>query len=220
MENTPATHNPNTPLPPDALAALIGHAVHLTFRDARHDATLAGYLKGTNLIITRPAELEISAGQTLNVQIVAHSRPHEFKAMVRHVASEPFPHLFLDCPDELTPARDRRHARRAKINITGFTTTATGKSSPCTVSEISIGGATIVVDDHVSAVNDRQTLTLNVVINGVQYTLSLDSEIRSIRHHAPINGKTFAVQGLSFENLSEQDVMALAAFDLLPNWNG
>lgn len=218
MENKTAEHN--LPLPPDALASLIGNALHLTFRDVCHNATMVGYLKGRNLIVTSPAELQISAGQALTVQIVAHNRPHEFKTMVRHVASEPFPHLFLDCPDEIRPAKDRRQARRAKINITGFTTTATGNSHPCTVSEISIGGATIAVEDPASAVNDRQTLTLNVVVNGVQYTLSLDSEIRSIRHHAPKEGRTLTVQGLSFVNLTEQDVMALAAFDLLPNWNG
>jgi c-di-GMP-binding flagellar brake protein YcgR len=226
--NAPADR-PNPPpsatqLTLEALKPHIGDPVRLMAQDnTHHIATLVGYLKGQGLIVTLPVEpegaMQPRVGQTLVARIFIDNRPCEFDTIVRHVSYEPFLQLYLDCPEVLRASQARQH-ERIRINITGYADAPDGKSFSCAVRDISLGGAMISVGDQAGAVNDSLTLTLNVVLNGVEYSLSLEGEIRSIRlSEASNEGKPVVLQGLAFKNLSQQDVMALAAFDLLPDWD-
>lgn len=208
-------------LPLDQVRPHIGDPVQLQVGSVCHVSTLIGYLKGQSVIVTLSGEQasQLQEGHPLTVRFSSDKRAYAFNTVVRHVASVPFPHVHLAYPQGAHALRERQH-ERVKINITGYADISDGKSISCVVRDISMGGALITVDGQTGAVNDKLVLTLHVVVNGVEYSLSLDSEIRSVRIGAsPTGGAPSVMQGLSFQNLSNEDALALAAFDLLPDWN-
>jgi len=121
--------------------------------------------------------------------------------------------LHLAHPNSVQPLQKRQYDR-VRVNITGVANTADDESTPCVVLDISIGGALIELNASQGTVNDPLRLILRVEINGSQFELALDSKIRSVRL-----GESGAniLQGLAFNDLSEQDILALAAFDLFPD---
>ena len=216
-------NQPVTQMPLEHARPHIGDAVQIIAGGASHVATLIGYFKGQSFIVTLPEHggfLPRLGQHPVVVRFTSDKRPYEFSTTIRHVANEPFPHLHLDYPNNVQALKERRH-ERIKINISGVADLPSGETLSCTVRDISMGGALVAVETPTGRVSDQLMLTLKVTINGVEYRLSLDSEIRSIRiGNTPDNRDSNEVlHGLAFRDLSEKDILALAAFDLLPDWN-
>ena len=210
-------------LPLDQIELHIGDSIQLQIGNVCHFVTLVGYLKGQSFIVTMPNEngtlIQPDAGQSLAVRFFIDKRAYEFNTVVHRVTSEPFPHLHLAYPKETQALKERQYDR-VRVNITGSADIASGKSFSCVVQDISIGGALIALSDKTGVVNDPVLLTLRVAIKGIEYELKLDSEIRSVRvGPSPNDRDALVLHGLAFNDLSEQDILALAAFDLLPDWN-
>lgn len=210
-------------LPPDLADLRIGDSVQLQIENKCHVAKLIGYLEGQGFIVTIPDDngipIQPGTGQSLAVRFLNYKNAYTFDTEVRHVASEPFPHLHLTYRKKTQALKERQYGR-IRINIVGSADISGGESFACVVRDISIGGALIALDTQTGAINDALLLTLRVAINGIGYELSLDSEIRSVRLKDSQNGHdTLVLQGVAFQDLSEQDVLALAAFDLLPGWD-
>ncbi len=207
----------------DMASLSIGNSVQLQIGGTGYVVTLIGYLKGQGFIVTTPVErgnpIRPEEGQPVVVRFFSDRRAHEFRTVVQHVAKMPYPHLHLAYPEETHELRERQHDR-IKLNITGHADISDGKRLSCIVQDISMGGALIAVNDRAGALNDKLVLTLHVVVNGVEYSLSLDSEIRSVRIAASTGGSAPPVmQGLAFRDLSKEEILALAAFELLPDWD-
>ena len=207
----------------DMASLSIGNPIQLQIGNNGYVVTLIGYLEGQGFIVTAPVEdgspIQPEEGQSLVVRFFSDRRAHEFSTVVLHAAKIPYPHLHLAYPKETHALRERQHDR-VKINITGHADISDGKSYSCVIHDISMGGALISVNDQVGDVNDKLRLTLNVVVSGIEYSLSLDSEIRFVRIRASSgNSASSVMQGLSFRNLSKEEILALAAFELLPDWN-
>jgi hypothetical protein len=211
-------------LPLDQIELHIGDPIQLQIDNKCHFATLIGYLKGQSFIVTLPDEQETPVrpdeGLPLVVRFFSDKRAYAFNTVVRRAASEPFPYLHLAYPEETQALKERQYDR-VRVNIAGSADISNGKSLSCIVRDISIGGALIEIRDQTGVVNDPLLLTLRVVVNGTEYELSLDSEIRSIRvEDSSCDGDAPILHGLAFNDLSEHEILALAAFDLLPDWNG
>ncbi len=211
-------------LPLDQLGLHIGDSIQLQIGNQRYFVTLIGYLKGQDFIVTLPDENENckppEKGQSVVVRLFSDNLPYAFDTVVSHVAAEPFFHLYLAYPKAMQVLKERQYDR-VRVNITGTADLPGRESISCVVNDISIGGALIALHGQSVAVNDLLSLTLRVVVNGVEYELSLDSEIRSVRVGDTSNdGGSFILHGLAFNDLSERDILALAAFDLLPDWDG
>lgn len=232
MENQNSSSNPISvqnqsglsELPLDQLGLHIGDTVQLQIGSQRYFVTLIGYLKGQGFIVTLPDEnvnfIPPDKGQSVVVRFFSDKLPYAFDTVVSHVAAEPFSHLYLAYPKAMQVLKERQYDR-VRVNITGTADLPDRESISCVVHDISIGGALIALHGQTVAVNDLLSLTLRVVVNGVEYELSLDSEIRSVRVADPSNdGGSFILHGLAFNDLSERDILALAAFDLLPDWDG
>ncbi len=210
-------------LPMNQIKQGIGDSIQLQLGNKCYFSTLVGYLNGQSFIVTMPDEngipIQPDEGQSLVVRLFIDKRAYAFNTIVNRVTSDPFPHLHLAYPKETQALKERQYGR-VKVNITGTADIPGRKSISCVVHDISIGGALIALRDQIGAVNDPMLLKLQVVVDGVEYELSLDSEIRSIRvENSSNDGDTFILLGLAFHDLSEQDILALAAFDLLPDWN-
>ena len=210
-------------LPLDQIKLHIGDSIQLQIGNICYFSTLIGYLKGQSFIVTVPDDKGIpirpDEGQSLVARFFIDKRAYAFNTVVNHVTSEPFPHLHLAYPRETQALKERQYDR-VRVNITGTADVQDGKGISCVVRDISIGGALIELRGQTGTVNDPLLLTLRVVVNGVEYELSLDSEIRSVRAgDSSSDSDTPILQGLAFHDLSEQDILALAAFDLLPDWN-
>lgn len=213
-----------TGLPLDQIKPVIGDPIQLQINNRCHFATLIGYLDGQSFIVTAPdagnSPLLSGKDQPLVVRFFSDKRGYAFNTVMRHAASEPFPHWHLAYPKETQALKERQYDR-VRINIAGSADAADGKRISCVVRDISMGGALIELHTQTGEVNDPLFLTLKVVVNGIEYELSLDSQIRSVRAgDSPDTGDTLFLQGLAFNDLSEEDILALAAFDLLPNWDG
>jgi c-di-GMP-binding flagellar brake protein YcgR len=208
---------------PDLSGLQIGSALQLQIGAIGYIVTLIGYLKGQGLMVTTPLEHENPTqpeeGQAVVVRFFNDRRAHAFNSTIQQVVNKPFPYLQLAYPEETHELRERQHDR-IKINITGNADSLDGKSFSCVVQDISMGGALIAVNDLDGSVNDKLVLTLHVVVNDIEYNLSLDSEIRSVRIETSSGGSLPSVmQGLSFSNLSKEEILALAALELLPDWD-
>jgi c-di-GMP-binding flagellar brake protein YcgR len=207
----------------DEVNLRISDSVELQVGNKCHAATLIGYLKTEGLIVTMPTgkngPAQMDKGQPLTVRVFSSKHTYAFEAAIRHITNTPFPHLYLTYPEVVRKLKDRQY-ERVRVNITGSADASNGESFTCVVRDISMGGALIAVNDQTGLVNDRLLLTLRIVIDGVEYSLKLDSEIRSIRvEGSPDDDENAPVlHSLAFHNLSKQDFLALAAFDLLPDW--
>jgi hypothetical protein len=211
-------------LPLDQIDLHIGDSIQLQIGNICYFSTLIGYLKGQSFIVTVPDDKGIpihpGRGQSLVARFFIDKRAYAFNTAITHVTSEPFPHLHLAYPIETQALKERQYDR-IRVNITGTADVQDGKSISCLVRDISIGGALIELGGQTGTVNDPLLLTLRVVVNGIEYELSLDSEIRSVRAEDSSNDSApLVLQGLAFHDLSEEDILALAAFDLLPDWDG
>lgn len=207
----------------DQIALRIGESVQLQIGNKLFFVALVGYLKDRGLIVATPCEngapVQLDEGAQLLVRISVDKCNHAFDTTVCHVAKTPFPHLHLTYPSEVRPLKERQYDRIG-VNIAGAADAPDGASLPCVVRDISIGGALIALNNQTGAVSDPLLLTLRVVINGVEYELSLNSEIRSVRTGSSLEyDDSVVLQGLAFNDLSEEDILALAAFDLLPDLN-
>lgn len=215
--------NDRTDLSLDRINLHIGDPIQLQVGNKCHFVTLIGYLKGQSFIVTMPDESESfiwpDNGQSIVVRFFSDKLPYAFDTVVNRVMTEPFLHLHLAYPKAMQVLKERQYDR-VLVNITGTADIPDGESISCVVHDISMGGALIALNGQTGAVNDLLLLTLRVVVNGVEYVLSLDSEIRSVRvEGSSIDGDHLVMQGLAFNDLSEQDILALAAFDLLPDWD-
>lgn len=215
--------NDSNSLPLDKIRQHIGDSIQLQIGNKCYFATLIGYLKGESFIVTTPDEkgtpIQPGEGQSLVVRFFSGKHGYAFNTVVNHAASRPFPHLHLAYPKESLTLKERQYDR-VRVNITGTADILNGESISCVVHDISIGGALISLRNQAGGVNDPLLLTLQVIVNGVEYELSLDSEIRSVRVGDSSNDSSAPIlEGLAFHDLSKQDILALAAFDLLPDWN-
>ena len=205
----------------DMASLHIGNPIQLQIENKGYVLTLIGYLEGEVFMVTTPTEngspIQLEEGQPLVVRYFSERRAHEFSTEILYVATKPFPHLHLAYPQKIHILRERQHDR-LKINITGNADISNGKSYSCVIHDISMGGALISLTDQVGDVNDKLRLTLNVVVSGVEYSMILESEIRFVRIGAS-SGISTVMQGLSFNDLSKEEILALAAFELLPDWN-
>ena len=220
--NNLAEHGQSS-LPPEQMKLHIGDSIQLQIGNKCHFATLIGYLKGQSVIVTMPDEkgapIQPAAGEPLVARFFIDQRAYAFDTVVHHAANEPFPHLHLAYPEETRALKERQYDR-VRINIAGSADISDGTSFSCTVRDISIGGALIALRNQTGVVNDPLLLTLRIAVNGIDYELRLGSEIRSVRvGNSSNDSESLILQGLAFHDLSRQDILALAAFDLLPDWN-
>ena len=213
------TGHDQSSLPLEQMKLHIGDSMQLQIGHKCHSATLIGYLKGQSVIVTMPAPIQPTEGEPLVARFSSDQRAYAFDTVVQHTGSKPFPHLYLAYPKETRALKERQYDR-IRINIAGSADVSDGKSFSCVVRDISIGGALIALQDQTGTVNDPLLLTLHVAVNGIEYELRLDSEIRSVRvGESSSDGAPLILQGLAFHDLSRQDILALAAFDLLPDWD-
>lgn len=208
----------------EQISPRVGDSVQLQLGNHCYVATLIGFLINKSFIVTVPTEKEPPfqprEGESLTVRFLNDKRAYAFSTQVFRLMSEPFPHLHLNYPSETRALKERQHDR-VRVNISGTAAIPDGRKIDCFIHDISIGGALIAINGQTGALNDPLLLTLHVAVNGVDYELSLDSQIRSVRMvDAASNNNELILHGLAFQDLSRQDILALAAFDLLPDWIG
>jgi len=207
----------------DQVNLRIGDLVQLQIGNESYFVKLIGYLKYKSFIVSMPEGSENHTrpemGQPIEVRFSVDNRPFSFHTVISHITVAPFPCLHLAYPNSVQSLQERQY-ERVRVNITGVANTADDENTACIVHDLSIGGALIALKNPTGVVNDRLLLTLRVEINGTQFELNLDSKIRSVRLGQTSNDTgAYILQGLAFNDLSEKDILALAAFDLFPDWD-
>jgi c-di-GMP-binding flagellar brake protein YcgR len=201
----------------------VGSTLQLQIDNTCYSAKLIGYFQGQSFIISMAEENQFSPSflkdKPVLVRCYCENHIYIFNTVLIHISSEPFSHVHLAYPTKVRLLQERQF-NRVKVNINGSANSPEGKRFSCLVQDISIGGALIALNGQTGEVSEPLLLTLNVILEGIEYELSLESEIRSVRLENSANSfDSFILQGLTFHDLSKQDILVLATFDLLPDWN-
>lgn len=133
-----------------------------------------------------------------------------FLGTVLKVAFEPFPHLYLEVPQNIEKRKIRNKARATVLLSAVIETPA---ATQCIVVDLSVGGGRIATSEDVVLERDRAIrLGLTLQTMGSQYNLSLRATVaRSFGANNPDHPRV-AFYGIRFESLSELDAGVLNGF--------
>jgi hypothetical protein len=126
------------------------------------------------------------------------------------VAFEPFPHVYLEVPQNVEQ-RKIRNKTRATVLVSAVIETPA--STQCVVVDLSVGGGRIATSDDVVLDRDQSIkIELTLEMMGSQYNLSLRATVaRNFGASNPEHPRV-AFYGISFESLSELDACVLNGF--------
>ncbi|HLU76620.1 MAG TPA: flagellar brake protein [Burkholderiales bacterium] len=131
-----------------------------------------------------------------------------FTATVLKVSFEPFPHLHIDMP-RLVDQRSVRKSPRAAMALVSEIKTATRKER-CLVVDLSAQGARVATPNHlILAKGDKAQIELKLRVGEREYKLALDACIASTYGASDAQHPLASFYGLSFENLSDRDLLVL-----------
>ena len=203
----------------DQVRLHIGDMLQLQFQtasgDARHYVTLIGYLKGESVIVSTPLEggmvMLVREGVPVVVRFFGGKNAYAFSAIIRRVTNVPFPHLHLSFPKEVR-GMVVRGSSRTKINLIGSVVNDAGKRHACQVRDISMGGALLVSRETMAEIGDYLGLGMRIKVNGNDYILDLECQLRSRHADSQIDGHAQSqMHGVSFANLSSENTLILTA---------
>lgn len=196
----------------------IGENIQLQFQSEaeteRCIVTLIGYLANQGVIVSTPMlngrYMNIREGQIFVVRMFSGKSAYAFTANTIKTTNVPFPHLHLSWPKEVRGLMIRGSSR-AKTSIICHATLENGKSSACIARDISNGGALIAAKEKIGEVGDKLTLKMRFKINNAEHLLTPECTIRSANPAKGGEDEGSFMHGLSFHNLSSQDMLVISA---------
>lgn len=203
----------------DQVKLNIGDSIQLQVQsetdNSRYYVTLVGYLVGESVIVTTPtldgSILLMREGQSFVVRLFSGKSAYAFTAVTKRVTNAPFPHLHLSYPKEVRGLVVRGSAR-AQANIICHATVEGGTGLACIARDISMGGALLAAREQIGSAGEKMALKLRVMVSDVEHLLTLSCLIRSVNVVTISGDSAPSVQhGVSFENLSGQDILVITA---------
>lgn len=196
----------------------IGENIQLQFQSEavteRCIVTLIGYLANQGVIVSTPMlngrYMNIREGQVFVVRMFSGKSAYAFTANTVKSTNVPFPHLHLSYPKEVRGLMIRGSSR-AKTSIICHATLENGTSSACIARDISNGGALIAAKEKIGEVGDKLTLKMRFKINNAEHLLTPECTIRSANPAKAGEDEGSFMHGLSFHNLSSQDMLVISA---------
>jgi hypothetical protein len=157
----------------------------LSGQPERFSCRLIGCLPGRSILLSVPKQagrlVKFRPGQKIVVRMMVDNGIGIFAGIVEIQTQEPYPILHLSYPESVTFKGIRNATRvavREKIEITN----ASMELRPTTsgfISDISISGARIELNDDIAEIGDVLELRAQVDIRGIQRELLLLGAIRS-----------------------------------------
>ena len=190
-----------------SMAANIGDALQLQGLGAegqRYFAKLVGYLNKRSMTVTQPKSgdvpVNVSVGDQFFVRGFAGAKTYEYTATVLAVASQPYPHMHLSFPDQVSTLQ-MRGAIRIKTQLPCFIVAAvSGLKMPAAINDLSTSGASIISNVKLGQRGEAIQINVNLPIDGEEQAYAISAIIRNVGEANPDNSVTYGVEFVSTTN--------------------
>ncbi len=193
-----------------------GDTVHLV-RDldgTRLTARLIGYLKSKSIIITVPADeqgsIYLKAGESVVVKVFSGKHILAFPCAVLAGATNPFPHLHLNYPPEVTGIVVRK-SERANVRIIAAIEIGAEQASGI-IADLSSGGLSLATRSRKFEIGSRMTINFRVELAGCAYIMKPACLVKAVRANNSDLLEGATIYGLQFCDLSAEDILILGQF--------
>lgn len=194
-------------------------ATSLAGQPERFSCRLIGCLPGRSILLSVPKQagklVKFRAGQKIVVRLMIGNGIGIFAGIVESQTQDPYPILHLSYPEAVTFKGIRgatRVAVREKIEVTNMSIESHLKTTGF-LSDMSISGARIELDEDVAVIGDTLELRAQVDIRDVKRELVLTGVIRS--HVDPTDNPDeggLVSYGLEFASQPEEHRLVLYAY--------
>ncbi|OZG73724.1 flagellar brake protein [Hahella sp. CCB-MM4] len=209
-------------LPFEKMGLRIGDPLHLEGVDhgGRYHVKLIGYAPGQGLIVSMPVvdgkQVLLKKDRPFTVRSMARTSVFAFNSFIKHVAMQPFPHLFLEYPKELI-AVEVRNASRLKVELPSMVTSdfdaGTGEwPKEAVITDISKSGAGVKSVESLGALGDEIKLQFLVSVSGISKTFKISAVIRNKTLLDPGELPYKYTYGLQYLGLSDAAKIVLTGY--------
>jgi hypothetical protein len=175
---------------------------------------LIGAHEGASIVITAPDDGSFGTlreGAHYCFRGFSGESIYEFSAPLLKECSEPFAYLHIGWPQQKhVEKRERRAAARVKTELPCMIypgSTATGRFCKGTITDLSIGGAAILLADELAIFYDQITVVFRLTVADDE--VLVEARARPVRKPEETGEKLL---GVSFSNLAPADRLALHAY--------
>ena len=176
-------------------------------------STYIGALNKKSLIISTPLSngrpISCSSGNPVVVRLYVNhlSCACAFRAEITHVAVRPYPHLFLEFPEQIETGALRK-SPRINVHLIGYAKTSLiTKPQPVAINNISTDGARLQSKLFLGEQGDKVKITTKVTVLGVDHIISMIGVIRACSD--PLHKDYYGIQ---FINLDDEVRLILYAY--------
>lgn len=190
-----------------SMAANIGDALQLQGQGAngqRYLSKLIGYLNKRSITVTQPSVgdtlVEVANGDQFFVRGFAGAKTYEYTATVLAVASQPYPHMHLSFPDQVSTLQ-MRGAIRIKTKLPCFIVAAvSGLKMPAAINDLSTSGASIISNVKLGERGEAIQINVNMPVEGEEQAYAVSAIIRNVGAANEDNSVTYGVEFVSTTN--------------------
>ncbi|WP_027328643.1 flagellar brake protein [Marinimicrobium agarilyticum] len=186
----------------------------------RYPSRFIGAVPGRALMITVPRIngrfLRLRPGQQVVARMMVSSGVGVFTCTVETQATDPYPLLHLDYPEEVG-FKGIRQSARVEVDLPVIALNQSSLETnelPARIVDISLSGARLELDRLLGEIGDKVTLTGQVDVAGLHRDLRLEAVIRSRveRSTQELKQKMPVVYGMEFADTDDTQRLTLAAY--------
>ena len=157
-----------------------------------------------SLLVDTPKKINIHVGENYQINVFTGKYDFSFTSSALQVNDAQF-NALLSCPDKVSVKFVRNHLRATKLSLPA-TVKASEANIPVTVKDLSVSGVGLDSTQPVGNIGDRVNFILQVEFDKRKVNLNL---VSIIKHATEFDNGTKLRTGVEFENVSQNDKLAL-----------
>lgn len=165
----------------------VGDAMQLQVKDERYPVKLMGHVKGITIMVSTPVVdggvILLREGQPAVVRSFSGKDAYAFPSSILRVCNAPLPYLHLAYPKTVQSVAVRKTAR-ADFNLVGTVTNVNNPSVATSravrISDLSITGASFMVDDQVGEKGDNLSLSFRVKLSEIDVSFAANCIVPTV----------------------------------------
>ncbi|MBT7443833.1 MAG: flagellar brake protein [Methylococcales bacterium] len=202
----------------DEMRLHIGDVLQLqpvTENTKRYKAKLIGFLSGKSMIITAPKvnkkPIVVREDQRFVVRVLSEGCVHGFQCSVLKSYSQPYAHMHLTFPKDITSVKVRQ-SQRVKLKVPAKAINVTMRdfgTADIRIIDLSTTGAKILAKQQIGQVGNKLEINTSVKIADMDEDLLMEGTIRNVDID---EGGYF--YGIQFDPLDRHEVLVIHGFVL------
>lgn len=188
----------------------IGDSLQLHRDESRYSVVLIGFSKGKSVITSAPPVnnplLGLREGQSFVVRLFSGKHVYAFSSTLYRLSSQPYPHLHLTYPSQVS-GRAVRQAIRAPVKLIASVVDVLGGTASATFVDLSASGGLLVAKTELGIPGERVQVKFRIRVGEVEQYLSLLATVRTTQM---VDGQFH--HGLQFVDVPHVEQVALTAY--------